>query len=174
MTKLSLLLLVVLLSPKAFSQDAVDEESIETIKTAALIYKLYFYVDFPSTSDTPQYCFVGTNSFNVAKVLTKQQMNQQLNRKIKISKWQSPSEIDPKMCNIIYSAPTQADQKEIFLELSKLALTVSDSVELRETGHISSITYQDQEAVLSFSRKNLKRSAILVNSQLIRHSELRP
>ncbi len=174
MTKLSLLLLVLLLPYKSYSDQTVNVEAINVSKTAALIYKLYFFVDFPSSSDIPKYCFVGKNSFGVAKVLLDQQKNNQLNTKIKVSKWQSSSEIDPKMCNVIYSAPSSADDKDLFQELSKLILTVSNSVELRETGHISSITYQDQEAVLSFSRKNLKRSAILVNSQLIRNSDLRP
>ncbi len=149
---------------------AVEANVEQQQLSAALIYKMYFYIDYPFAPKVPHYCFVGSESFAIADILTDRQKSGQIKSKIKISTWAAHNKITERSCQIIYTAPSVRTNKSIIQKLSKNSLTLGDDDDLSNNGNISSLTFKDNRPVLTFSRKQLKSTLLQVNSQLLSNS----
>lgn len=163
--------------------DSTSGESFPDVKakkTAAIIYQLYFFIDFDNAqydaqNDVqPEFCFVGEESFGIGEVLKQTQESRKRNTDVSISYWQQTKDVPLSYCHIIYNAKPNTADKEITKALSKASMTITTGPNLKETGNIASISFQGTAVTFVFSRKHLRRSSLEVNHQLIRASIVVP
>ena len=149
---------------------------IKAKKTAAIIYQLFFFIDFNNAQKEaqPEFCFVGEKSFRIGEILKKTHESRKQSIDVSISNWQQASDVPLSYCHIIYNADPKPSDKEIIKALSEESMTIANNVNLKETGNIASISFQGTAVTFVFSRKHLRRSSLEVNHQLIRASVVIP
>ena len=149
---------------------------IKAKKTAAIIYQLFFFIDFNNAQKEaqPEFCFVGEKSFLIGEILKKTHESRKQSIDVSISNWQQASDVPLSYCHIIYNADPKPSDKEIIKALSEESMTIANNVNLKETGNIASISFQGTAVTFVFSRKHLRRSSLEVNHQLIRASVVIP
>ena len=151
--------------------------SVKDKKTAAIIYQLYFFIEFNNnTNSEAQFCFIGEQGLNIGKIIQKTHKKRSSNSTLdlQVSNWKSPATIPTGHCHIIYSENAISDEKEAYKTLSRESMTITDNPDLAKTGNTAAISFKGTSASFIFSRKKLRRASFEVNHQLIRASNVVP
>ena len=157
------------------ARDVLKQDfSVEQQLTAALIYKLTGFVEFPNEPSSFTMCFSGKNGWAISEVLEAKFKEGKLKQSIKVLKHSALSKIEPLACQFIYISPASRLEESTIRQLSRDALTISDSDDFRNIGHISSIQFVNAKPVISISKKGLKASNIQLSSRLLNSITVRP
>ncbi len=158
----------------ALNSDAEQDFNVEQQLTAALIYKLTGFVEFPNEPSLLTMCFSGQNGWAISDVLENKQKEGKLKQPIKVLKHSALSQIEPLSCQFIYISPASRLEESTIRQLSRDSLTISDSDDFRNIGHISSIQFVNAKPVISISKKGLKASNIQLSSRLLSSITVKP
>lgn len=140
---------------------------------AALIYKMGNYLSWNSPKQRVNYCFVGTDSEVISKVLQQRQSERSLPKPIDVSNHDSLEPEQVNSCDIIYAPNSDNFTPAQLAALPAHVFTISNNSKALAKGFIASIELYNKKPLLSISKNNLKNSTVSVNSRFLSYVDLR-